>query len=127
MSTFYKAILVAYPDTDRELEAAAKELASALKGAASDVRLLPASKLDAPQLLAAGWAFFGVGDAADPAWKELMRVLEGVNLAGRTVGAFSRDGEAKTFLAAFNDSEPRTEAHKGLGNLAPWALSLIKS
>ncbi|MBN1243595.1 MAG: hypothetical protein JXA15_12910 [Spirochaetales bacterium] len=127
MSIFYKAILVAYPDSDRELEAAAKELASALKGAASDVRLLPASKLDAPQLLSAGWAFFGVGDASDPAWTELRRVLEGVNLAGRTVGAFSRDGEAGAFLAFFADSEPRTVARKGLDGLAPWALSLIKS
>lgn len=127
MSIFYKAILVAYPDPDRELEAAAKELASALKSAASDIRLLPASKLDAPQLLAAGWAFFGVGDAADPAWDELRRVLKGVNLAGRTVGAFSRDGEAAAFLAHFADSEPRTDARKGLSGLAPWALSLIKS
>lgn len=127
MSTFYKAILVAYPDPDRELEAAAKALASALKGAAKDVRLLPASKLDAPQLLATGWAFFGVDDAADPAWNELKRVLKGVNLAGRAVGAFSRDGEAETFLAAFADAEPRTDAHEGLDGLAPWALSLIKS
>jgi len=126
VSTFYKAILVAYPDPDRELEAAAKALAAALKGA-GDVRLLPASKLDAPQLLAAGWAFFAVGDPADPAWSELRRLLEGVNLAGRTVGAFSRDGEAETFLARFAASEPRTVARKGLDGLAPWALSLVKS
>jgi hypothetical protein len=127
VSTFYRAILVAYPDTDRQLEAAAKELAAALAGAAPDLRLLPASKLDAPQLLAAGWAFFGVAEAQDPAWSELRRVLKGVNLAGRTVGAFSRDGEAKAFLAHFSDAEPRTEAHQGLEGLAPWARSLIKS
>jgi len=70
---------------------------------------------------------FAVGDPADPAWSELRRLLEGVNLAGRTVGAFSRDGEAETFLARFAASEPRTVARKGLDGLAPWALSLVKS
>ena len=125
MSTLYRAILVAYPDADRTLEAAAKELAASLSGAASELRLVPASKLDAPQLLAAGWGFFGVGLADDPAWTELFRVLEGINLAGRTMAAFSADGQAERFLDRFKDAEPRTAARRGFDGLGTWAASIV--
>lgn len=124
MSSNKPAILVAYPDTDRELENAAREIAKGLEAATLRVTLLPASRVDPPVLLASRLYFFGVGDAMDPAWDELRRILKGINLAGRLACAYAKDGEAQRFLGFFADAEPETRVKMGLSDLFEWTRGI---
>ncbi len=119
--------MVAYPDSDRELETSAREIAAVLKAASIATTILPASKVVPTAMLSATLYFFGVGDAADPAWGELRRLLSGINLAGRRVFAWSRDGQAATFLGYFADTEARTASRSGLPGAADWAGSSLRS
>ena len=99
-------LLIIYEDDDKELASLAKSAEKAVRLLGSVV-LRSASGMAIPELLAANSYAFCIADHQAACWTELLRVVRGMNLAGRKacmLGKASGSGQA-AFAAGFAASE----------------------
>lgn len=107
MATKKTRTLIVYEDSQKDLETVALALKSSLVEAGCTVKLRAASEVSIPEVLGAQVYFFGVNSRDMPSWAELNRLFKGINLAGRHVSFFSKNGsDAPALLAmALADTE----------------------
>lgn len=80
-------ILVLYEDGIHEMAAFAQKI-KANAGAEYTVKIRPVSEMAISELLAAQVLLLGVQDIKSPYWQEFTRIMNGINLAGRSAGHF---------------------------------------
>jgi hypothetical protein len=100
-------ILIAYESTKPELKACAERVKKAADSLSYRSVVKCAEDVTIPEILAAQAYVFGASFPLSDEFREIERVLRGINLAGRRCGLFS-DGEPKAvdFLRAMStDSE----------------------
>lgn len=98
--------LIVYEDGVPALEKCARSIAEHLDPERHEVKLRPASELSIPELLAGKLYFFGASTPESPSYREVARVLTGVNLAGRRALFFGSSGAAVAWLKKITaDSE----------------------
>jgi hypothetical protein len=98
-------ILLVCEDAQPTLDAAAGTIQNAINPSHEIKRRL-ASEVSIQEVLAADCYLFGVTKADSHAWKELRRVFQGINLAGRRAAYFTGDrSEAALLRKAFRDAE----------------------
>jgi hypothetical protein len=81
-------VLVLYEDEEKELISLAQELKAGL-GAEHTVKVRPVSEMAISELLAAQVLLLGVKDMKNQYWQEFTRLMQGINLAGRSLAFFS--------------------------------------
>jgi hypothetical protein len=98
--------LIVYEDGVSALEKSARSIADHLDPERHEVKLRPASEVTIPELLAGKLYFFGATTPESPSFRELARVLAGVNLAGRRALYFGSSQAAVAWLKKMTaDSE----------------------
>ncbi|HON89905.1 MAG TPA: hypothetical protein P5519_06840 [Spirochaetia bacterium] len=80
-------ILVLYEDEVQELATFAQKI-KASAGSEYTVKIRPVSEMAISELLAAQVLLLGVQDIKSPYWQEFKRLMNGINLAGRSAGYF---------------------------------------
>ncbi len=80
-------ILVLYEDEVQELAAFAQKIKAGM-GSEYAVKIRPVSEMAISELLAAQVLLLGVQDIKSPYWQEFKRIMNGINLAGRSAGHF---------------------------------------
>jgi len=101
-----KSFLIVYEDDNKQLATIAQSVEQTVRSSLT-VKLRTAATMTIPDLLAADCYAFLIADTAADGWKELIRVLPGINLAGRSGLLLSSAplGTSDSFAARFKDSE----------------------
>jgi len=92
-------VLVVFEDGRAPLEAIAKRMKTSLVDKAQ-VKARCAAEGAVAEILAADAYAVGVSDASAPAWTEIKRLFQGMNLAGRKAGFFSEKADQAAGLKA---------------------------
>ena len=101
--------LIVYEDGVSALEKSARSIADHLDSEHHEVKLRPASEVTIPELLASKLYFFGAATPESPSFREVSRVLAGINFAGRRALYFGSSGAAVAWLKKMTaDSELTT-------------------
>lgn len=87
-----------WQDDRPDLERTARYLGDKLSGDSREVVLAKASTITIPDILAASSYLFGADEAGNESYREVVRLLRGVNLAGRPVAFFGTNGAALSWL-----------------------------
>jgi hypothetical protein len=125
--------LIVYEDGVSALEKSARSIADHLDPERHEVKLRPASEVTIPELLAGKLYFFGAATPEGPSFRELSRVLAGVNLAGRRALYFGSSQAAVAWLKKMTaDSELSAKgsdlvaAESEPGAVKAWLKSIAK-
>jgi hypothetical protein len=122
-------VLVVFEDGRASLEAIAKRMKTSLVDEAA-IKTRCASEVAVAEILAADAYAFGVNDASAPAWTEIKRLFQGMNLAGRKAGFFSeKSKQADGLKASFAPTELTVHGDDlvaaGADVAAAWVHALI--
>lgn len=90
--------LVVWQDGRPELERMAHDLGEKLEAMGIATVIKVASAVSIPEVLAASSYLFGADEAGNANYGELVRLLKGVNLAGRPAAFFGANGAAVAWL-----------------------------
>lgn len=80
-------VLILYEDDVQDLVSFALKV-KAQAGSEYSLKIRPVSEMAIAELLAAQVLLLGVKDLKSPHWHEFKRIMEGINLAGRSAGYF---------------------------------------
>ncbi len=126
-----ESTLIVFQDGHADLERTARSLGDRLESEKRQAIVKPASKISIPELLAATFFIFGADEAGASSFAEIVRVLNGINLAGRRVAFFGTNGAAVAWLknmAADSELGPVASDLVGIkpdpATIAAWARSI---
>lgn len=118
-------ILVLYEDEVQELAAFAQKI-KASTGSEYAVKIRPVSEMAISELLAAQVLLLGVQDIKSPYWQEFKRIMNGINLAGRSAGHFlAKNAHELAQVLAPTDITLKQESFSDPASIAVW-LKTVK-
>lgn len=117
-------ILVLYEDEVQELAAFAQKI-KAGTGSEYAVKIRPVSEMAISELLAAQVLLLGIQDIKSPYWQEFKRIMNGINLAGRSAGCFLvKNAHDLAHMLAPTDITLRQESFSDPALVAEWLKSV---